>query len=148
MLRPPGASGTSRSLESRGRAVMTQLTFPPTLVAPGTTILGTIHPASTDDSFIIIIDRTIPGGLDETPTGGNPWAFEFGVDYSTDGGTTWISAGGVGCPGSEQAGSLSNMDGRFPPGGNRRVRGWFVVPAGITTLQIAGSAETGLNISL
>ncbi|SRR6266567_1176452 len=123
------------------------VTIPATLVLPGTTVLGSVQPDSGDNSFIIFIDRTIPGGLNATPAGGNPWAFTFGVDISTDGGSTWTSGGACTCPGSDQQSPFNDMDGQFPATGNRRVRAWFTVPAGITTLLIAGSAQTGVNLS-
>jgi hypothetical protein len=123
------------------------LTFPATLLPVGTTILGSITLASGDDSFVVTFDRTITGGLNQTPDANNPWMFAFGVELSTDGGNTWAAIGGCACPGQSQQGPFNNLDGRFPATGNRRVRAWVTVPAGITALKIAGSVSSGVNLS-
>lgn len=109
-------------------------------LTPGTTVIASLTPAAGDTYVTLTIDRTVAGGLNAT-VGPNIWAFSMEIDWSADGGTTWqmIVAGrqpGI-YPSAKPSSSISTgiQAGWL-------LRATFTVPAGVSSLAVAGSLAT------
>lgn len=110
----------------------------------GITTLATFVPNVTDTHYSLRVDRTVALGLNTT-VGPNIFAFGMGVDYSPDGGTTWLPRGSMTCAGQiPTSPGISGVSGSISPGGDPspQIRAWFKVPNGVTTLVVAGTLAT------
>lgn len=119
----------------------TNLTIPPTTLAPGTREFG---PVTVDDTVVratLTIDRTGVNGLNSQPA---TTKVEIGVWQSDDGGASWQFRASAGLIGgiypSNQAGDpylASNVSVDLTPAAGRRVKA--VVDVAGASVAVAGS---------
>ena len=123
---------------------MTTLTIPLTTLPTGTRVIGPANVADADTRAILVLDRTVAGGLNALTA-----ATTLGmlVEQSNDGGSTWflvvnalITGGIVGAPKGGGNATEATVWLNFEPGTGRRTRATLTTVNG--PLVVQGSLTT------
>lgn len=115
----------------------TTFTIPLTTLPVGSRDLGPSHPADTEVSILLTVDRTVAGGLNSlTPSS----AIDVAVMQSNDGGVTWVLAVGGTMPGGV-LGNTSTLKVDLMPGTSRQLKASVTV-SGPSSIAVAGTLVT------
>lgn len=122
----------------------TTFTIPLTTLPVGSRDLGPSHPADTETSILLTVDRTVTGGLNSLTSASE---LDFLVMQSNDGGTTWELRVGGTMPGGvftlPKGGTATSSTLRvdLAPGTSRQLKGTVTV-SGPSSIAVAGTLVT------